>query len=380
MTGRAIVRPPGSGPAGPRRARGARRRCPGCRRSEIVPERVLVEQRLADRRPAPNVRCQSSDPAAAPTRRSRREAARRLERPDRRGQVGRPAAEPDVAEAVDEDDRGLERRRRATARRRQREVGRDSAAIDRRADVRESACPIARWAATGAKMSRPWNVDAMTGSHRSRFSRTRASRDPAERVRPPGSAARCRARRGGRRGPSRIAIGRRSVPTPGSTTATWTPTGRYGSAHQSSNAPSRIAYFRTSWPMSTICASGAMPTITPRQMAARAVAAEVGQERDEGSSHGRMVATRPSPTARARSGDRNAPTRPLAAETGTAPGGGLAPFRCSRMAGGGRAPPRGVFGWATGPRPGRSVRFAVRSPNRPCPLHLAEEEQLVDLA
>ena len=60
------------------------------------------------------------------------------------------------------------------------------------------------------------------------------------------------------------------MPTPGSTTATWTPTGSHGSEIQSRNAPSRIAYLRIEWLMSTIWASGAIPIITPRQIAAAA--------------------------------------------------------------------------------------------------------------
>ena len=65
-----------------------------------------------------------------------------------------------------------------------------------------------------------------------------------------------------------MAIGRRSVPTPGSTTATCAPIGMYGTAHQSSSAPSRTAYLRTSWLMSTIAASGAIPRAPSRMIPA----------------------------------------------------------------------------------------------------------------
>jgi hypothetical protein len=89
------------------------------------------------------------------------DGAARLERPDRRLEVGRPTAQPDVAEAVDEDDRGLERpvghgrlresevdevlgsERRADVadRRAEREAGADRredvAAVERRGDARQ---------------------------------------------------------------------------------------------------------------------------------------------------------------------------------------------------------------------------------------------------
>ena len=44
--------------------------------------------------------------------------------------------------------------------------------------------------------------------------------------------------------------------------------GRYGSADHSRRAPSRIAYFRTSWLMSMTWASGVIPRMTPLQIAA----------------------------------------------------------------------------------------------------------------
>ena len=127
--------------------------------------------------------------------------------------------------------------------------------------------PIARFAATGEKMSRPWNVELVRSSIHARFSRTRASRIPPRRSAP----ATSRPLSGPIRTSPRLVsspIGLRAVPTPGSTTATWTPTGIHGSASDSRKAPSRTAYFRTEWLMSTICASRAIDSITPRQIAA----------------------------------------------------------------------------------------------------------------
>ena len=69
-----------------------------------------------------------------------------------------------------------------------------------------------------------------------------------------------------------IAIGRRRVPTPGSTTAMCAPMGRYGSAHHSISAPWRMLYFSISWVMSTISASGMMLSTTPWQIAALRIA------------------------------------------------------------------------------------------------------------
>ncbi len=85
--------------------------------------------------------------------------------------------------------------------------------------------PAARCAATGMKMSRPWNVGATTGlSHSSRLVRLIAVRAP------PAAAAAHDSRP--LSGPTRIAspaataTPRRSVPTPGSTTATCTAGGK----------------------------------------------------------------------------------------------------------------------------------------------------------
>ena len=102
-----------------------------------------------------------------------------------------------------------------------------------------NSTPAARCAATGAKMSRPWKLDEMTGSIRSRFSSARASSMP-----PSASAAPISRPLSGPMSTSPRAVrnptARRSVPTPGSTTATWMPTGMCGSAKTSDPAPSRI--------------------------------------------------------------------------------------------------------------------------------------------
>ena len=162
--------------------------------------------------------------------------------------------------------------------------------------------------------------------------------------------------------PVAMAIGRRAVPTPGSTTATWNPTGRYGSAHHRRSAPSRIANFRTSWLMSTIRASGRDPEDdAAHDRCARVARAEVGQERDQRTGHGR---------------DRTA--RNIEA----APGGGQAPLRkgVSRW----REEDRrrdGGFSCRAGRRAGPSVREGVgRLGELAGPVHGSQEEQLVDLA
>ena len=60
------------------------------------------------------------------------------------------------------------------------------------------------------------------------------------------------------------------MPTPGSTTATWTPSGMCGSAKTSVAAPSRIEKRGIWWLMSMIRASGAIWYMTPRQTAGAA--------------------------------------------------------------------------------------------------------------
>ena len=126
--------------------------------------------------------------------------------------------------------------------------------------------PFARCAATGAKRSRPWNVDDTSSRHRRRLVSSWTAMMPPSR-----SAA-------GRSSPlsgptnrspraARMAIGRRTVPTPGSTTARWTPTGRYGTDDQSRNAASRTAKARAVWVRSLMRASGQIDQITPRHVA-----------------------------------------------------------------------------------------------------------------
>ena len=239
-------------------ARGERRRCPGCRRTRRArtsPRRAATGPRRPGRTSA----------ATSSTPRWRRSSARWVDRapasrsPARGRPAGRPAGRC----------RSCRRRRpRSRARRRRRTApgsggrrGPRPRAPGRRP---RSACRGRGGPPIGAKMSRPWNVDVITRAASDRGSRGRGR--PRSRRAPAAAGISSPLSGPTRSSPRavRIAIGRRSVPTPGSTTATWAlPTGRYGTAHQSRNAPSRIAYLRTSWPMSTTCASGAMPRITP---------------------------------------------------------------------------------------------------------------------
>ena len=85
---------------------------------------------------------------------------------------------------------------------------------------------------------------------------------------PRAGGGRCPGRRARRRGAVRTATGSRSVPTPGSTTATCTPMGRYGTAAASETAPSRMANGRIVRVSSRTCASGQIERTTPAQIAA----------------------------------------------------------------------------------------------------------------
>ncbi len=100
---------------------------------------------------------------------------------------------------------------------------------------------------------------------RTRGSRARAPRR-CPRARRQEAAGRCRARR--RAGPrgrgARAPAG--SPPTPGSTTARWTPTGMYGSVFASTSAPCSTACGGMPCVTSMIWASGAIRLITPWQV------------------------------------------------------------------------------------------------------------------
>src|SRR2546423_7543062 len=69
--------------------------------------------------------------------------------------------------------------------------------------------------------------------------------------------------------PVRNAIARRSEPTPGSTTARCTPTGRYGIAAASTRAPCPIAWGWMPWVTWITCASGQIRLMTPWQVPAK---------------------------------------------------------------------------------------------------------------
>ena len=127
-----------------------------------------------------------------------------------------------------------------------------------------SAAPPASRAATGAKMSRPWKVAATSGSANGERPMSTASTTPPAR-----SAASDSKPLSGptsnRPSPARRATPRRSPPTPGSTTARWTPTGRYGSAPARIIAPARTSWRGTRWTRSITRASGQIPAITAWQ-------------------------------------------------------------------------------------------------------------------
>ena len=220
------------------------------------PERVLVEQRLRPRRPGRTSAATSSTP------RWRRSSARWVDRapasrsPARGRPAGRPAGRCRSCRRRRPRSRARRRRRDGSGKRRSTR----SSAATRRADVLDRRAerevgPDRREDVAAVERRRDARAASDRGSRGRGRPRSRRARRAAGISSPLSGPTRWSPRA------VRIAIGRRSVPTPGSTTATWAlPGGRYGTAHQSRNAPSRIAYLRTSWPMSTTCASGAMPS------------------------------------------------------------------------------------------------------------------------
>ena len=155
-----------------------------------------------------------------------------------------------------------------------------------------SATPVVRWAAAGAKMSRPWKLDETTGRRYSGRRQLDRLGDPAQAVRRAQQesvvrpdqdvAARHRARRPAgvpsRRPGRRPRRGRR----PGGTAARTTGAARRRGSRN----------LRTSWLMSMTSASGAMPDDPVEDAGGRVARAEVGQERDHGSGHGRAMVGR----------------------------------------------------------------------------------------
>src|SRR5438552_5551857 len=125
---------------------------------------------------------------------------------------------------------------------------------------RAGSRPLARWAAAGANRSRPWKVRLTTGSRKSASASSKARQSPSSRngVNRPLSGPTNTWPAAARTSP------RRSVPTPGSTTARCTvPAGKNGAAASSARAPSVTSCAATSWLTSTSRASRAIPRITP---------------------------------------------------------------------------------------------------------------------
>ena len=153
---------------------------PGCRRSRGRPSRrrhTAAARRPARRRRSPATASRSRAAARAADAANRspavrasrpRRAARSAGWPGERQlpkhrRTGRSVSSAAVARP------GLGKRERHEVRR-----------IDRRADVLDTARPIARCAATGAKMSRPWNVATpIVRQPSARGSRGRCDRDDA---------------------------------------------------------------------------------------------------------------------------------------------------------------------------------------------------------
>ena len=131
-----------------------------------------------------------------------------------------------------------------------------------------SGIPPASRAAAGANTSRPWNVRETGWSMTSGLVMATASTTP-----PHASAAGISSPLSGptkwRPSRARSATARRSEPTPGSTTARWTPTGRYWIAPARTRAPCPIACGWMPWVTWITRASGHSRLITPWQMPAK---------------------------------------------------------------------------------------------------------------
>ena len=174
------------------------------------------------------------------------------------------------------------------------------------ADLARASRPAARWAATGANTSRPWNV-AETGCRNS----SSAVMIRARSMPPSASAAGTSSPLSGptRSAPSTVSStsARRCEPTPGSTTPRCTPSGRYGTADASVSEPATT--FVGSMPCVTWMTrtSGRRADDDALDDAGELVAQpEVGDQRDDrGDGHGR----------------HDAAPRPRHAQR-TAPGGG----------------------------------------------------------
>ncbi|KFZ83823.1 hypothetical protein ED92_07930 [Amycolatopsis sp. MJM2582] len=121
--------------------------------------------------------------------------------------------------------------------------------------------PSARCAAAEANTSRPWNVDDVTGRRYPGAASSYAAITPVS-----VSAAGMRSPLSG---PTSIprsvttTTPRRAVPTPGSTTARWTDSGRYGAVWASTSAPVLTCCGGISWLTSITRTDGAIRAITP---------------------------------------------------------------------------------------------------------------------
>ena len=118
--------------------------------------------------------------------------------------------------------------------------------------------PVARWAATGAKTSRPSKVEPGVGRCQA------GSVNETARSAPPtmATAGASRPLSGPTStdspSPTSTATARRSVPTPGSTTASTTPGHRYWALRARARPPARTSWAAIPWVTSTITAWGAM--------------------------------------------------------------------------------------------------------------------------
>jgi hypothetical protein len=121
--------------------------------------------------------------------------------------------------------------------------------------------PAASRAATGAKTSRPWKVIDTTGRNQLRsVSRTAAVGPPSA-----SAAAVSSPLSGPTSSPPGVATAtaRRAVPTPGSTTPTWTAAGRWPTAWASTADPRDTSPGGTRWVTSMTRTHGACRAITP---------------------------------------------------------------------------------------------------------------------
>ena len=178
-----------------------------------------------------------------------------------------------------------------------------------------AASPAARWAATGEKMSRPWNVCVVVGSHRSRFVSSRAAVAP-----PSASAAAGRSPLSGpmRTSPrsARIAIGAPGRADAGIDDGDMDPDRherQRGAQHEGAVADRELPDAVGNVDDLRVAADAQDHPLAGR---GRAVESEVGEEADDrraGVSHPRMLRLRRG--RRPRGGSRRAPPCPSSDRT-----------------------------------------------------------------